>query len=201
MNKSESRYFNTAVRMDEAMLQLLEKKDFEYITVKEICETAKVNRSTFYLHYENTRDLLTESIQYMNGQFLTYFDAADDKVVEKMAERKKEELILIKPEYLMPYLSYIKEHRRLFQTALAKANAMNLEDTYHKMFQHIFRPIMEKFQIPDEEKGYLAAFYINGIMAIIREWLKSDCVLPAEQISSMIIKCILPSGWEKENYI
>ena len=40
MNKSESRYFATAARMDEAFLTLLAKKDFEYITVKEICEVA-----------------------------------------------------------------------------------------------------------------------------------------------------------------
>ena len=62
MNKSESKYFNTAVRMDEALISLLEKKDFEYITIKEICTAANVNRSTFYLHYENTRDLLEEAV-------------------------------------------------------------------------------------------------------------------------------------------
>lgn len=38
MNRSESKYFATAARMDEAFLELLEKKDFAYITVKEICE-------------------------------------------------------------------------------------------------------------------------------------------------------------------
>ena len=38
MNRSESKYFATAVRMDEAFIELLEKKDFAYITVKEICE-------------------------------------------------------------------------------------------------------------------------------------------------------------------
>ena len=54
MNKNESKYFNTAVKMDKALVTLLEKKDFEYITVKEICDTAGVNRSTFYLHYDNT---------------------------------------------------------------------------------------------------------------------------------------------------
>lgn len=31
MNKSESKYFNTALRMDEALIELLEKKDLEYI--------------------------------------------------------------------------------------------------------------------------------------------------------------------------
>ena len=68
MNKSESRYYATAARMDEAFLTLLAKKDFEYITVKEICEVAGVNRSTFYLHYETMSDLLSESISRINEQ-------------------------------------------------------------------------------------------------------------------------------------
>ena len=53
MNKNESKYFNTAKKMDDALLSLLEKKTFEYITIKDICEEANVNRSTFYLHYDN----------------------------------------------------------------------------------------------------------------------------------------------------
>ena len=47
MNKSESKYFNTALRMDEALIALLEEKDLEYITVKEICHLSGLNRSTF----------------------------------------------------------------------------------------------------------------------------------------------------------
>lgn len=62
MNKNESKYFNTALKMDKAFLEILEGKDFAYITVKEICEKAGVNRSTFYLHYETIVDLLDESI-------------------------------------------------------------------------------------------------------------------------------------------
>lgn len=34
MNKSESKYFNTALRMDEALIALLEKKDLEYIRLR-----------------------------------------------------------------------------------------------------------------------------------------------------------------------
>lgn len=65
MNRSESKYFNTAIRMDKAFLELLEKKNFAYITVKEICEMAGVNRSTFYLYYETIGDLLAESLEYI----------------------------------------------------------------------------------------------------------------------------------------
>lgn len=91
MNKSESKYFNTAKRMDQAFLELLEKKDFEYITIKEICQKANVNRSTFYLHYENMGDLLEECIEYANNQFLEYFE---NKYVD-LVKQDKEELILI----------------------------------------------------------------------------------------------------------
>lgn len=52
LNKAQSKYYNTACLMDEALIALLEKKNYEFITVKEICEKAGVNRSTFYLHYE-----------------------------------------------------------------------------------------------------------------------------------------------------
>ena len=50
--------------MDEAFLTLLAKKDFEYITVKEICEVAEVNRSTLYLHYETMSDFHYISVSY-----------------------------------------------------------------------------------------------------------------------------------------
>ena len=73
MNKSESKYFNTATKMDLALISLLKKKPFEYITVSEICETAGVNRSTFYLHYETIVDLLNETTRYLLDVFLSYF--------------------------------------------------------------------------------------------------------------------------------
>lgn len=39
---------------------LLDEKDFELITIKEICSAAGMNRSTFYLHYGTVSDLLAE---------------------------------------------------------------------------------------------------------------------------------------------
>jgi AcrR family transcriptional regulator len=84
MNKNESKYFNTAIRMDEALITLLEKKDFEYITIKEICDTAGVNRSTFYLHYENTSDLLKETTQYVLDKHFAYYDMDKKDLLEKL---------------------------------------------------------------------------------------------------------------------
>lgn len=191
MNKSESKYFNTAIRMDEALLKLLEKKDFEYITIKEICETAGVNRSTFYLHYENTRELLTESIQYMNRQFINYFPSARKEVIKQIQTVSPHALVFINPEYLTSYLTYIREHKSLFCTAVQKADSMGLIQEYEKMFKHIFDPILERFNIPADERSYRMAFYINGIIAIVIQWLKTDCADSIAHISSIITKCVL----------
>lgn len=93
MNKSESKYFHTALRMDEALIALLEEKDLEYITVKEICRQAGVNRSTFYLHYETIADLVNEALEMINQRFLSYFPQQEEKVLGNMSGRKREELV------------------------------------------------------------------------------------------------------------
>lgn len=109
MNRSESKYFHTAICMDEAFLSILGKKDFAYITVKEICERAGVNRSTFYLHYEDVNDLLNESIQYMYDQFLSYMKdhSVEEELVMRLQDCSVSDLYFITPKYLTPYLSYM----------------------------------------------------------------------------------------------
>ena len=94
MNKSESKYFNTALRMSEALIALLEEKDLEYITVKEICHQAGVNRSTFYLHYETIADLVNETLEIINQRFLSYFPQQEEDVLGNMDSREREIVIL-----------------------------------------------------------------------------------------------------------
>ena len=192
MNRSESKYFATAARMDEAFLTLLEKKDFAYITVKEICEAAGVNRSTFYLHYETVSDLLSESVEHMNRQFLDYMAQDADAFVTKLHTCPLEELYLVTPEYLTPYLNYIKEHRRLFRTATENAAVLGLDRAYDRMCRHVLTPILERYGVPEDERAYRMAFSIQGLMAIITEWLHRDCADSVERIISIMQGCVLP---------
>lgn len=46
----------------EAFLRLLERMDFDRVTVSAICEEAEINRSTFYRYFDNQYQLL-ESIE------------------------------------------------------------------------------------------------------------------------------------------
>lgn len=176
--------------MDEALLSLLEKKDFEYISVREICAAAGVNRSTFYLHYENTSDLLREAVESMQKEFLAYFSQENETFFDKLAHCAKEELHLVTPAYLTPYLTFIRDHKRLYATAVRSPSNFLAEETYRAMFTHIFDPILARFSVPREERGYMMAFYLRGIAAVVDHWLVGDCADPIERVVSVILRCI-----------
>lgn len=119
MNKSESKYFHTALRMNEALISLLEKKDLEFITVKEICETAGVNRSTFYLHYETISDLMNETVEMVDKRLLSYFSQRERDVLSEMNGADLKELVLVSRAYLLPYLRFIRDNKHVYRPPFA----------------------------------------------------------------------------------
>ena len=191
MNKNKSKYFNTAVKMDKALVSLLEKKDFEYITIKEICQTAGVNRSTFYLHYENTADLLKETTQYITDSFFSYFSTDMQLALHKVESSHLNELMFISPEYITPYLTFIKENQRIFSTSLKQFDSMCFDNLFDDLFKLIFNPVLIRFDIPERERIYILKFYLMGITAIVMEWLENNCTDSIDFISKIITDCVI----------
>ena len=187
MNRSESKYFRTAKKMDLALISLLKKKSFEYITVSEICKTAEVNRSTFYLHYENTTDLLEETSRHIQDSFIEYFKP---DMMTSVADMANYELNFIDEKYLVPYLTYIKENKEVFLTILLHMKEFNLEYVYERMFEYILNPILERFHYPMKDRKYIMMYYLNGINAISMEWAKNGCERKPEEICSIIKTCV-----------
>ncbi len=194
MNKSQSKYFNTAVKMDEALLALLEKKDFPYITVKELCETAGVNRSTFYLHYETVDDLLAECVDYMNNKCFRRYSEHIPRSGGEVASAKLEDLVFITPEYLKLYLEFVQENKRLIRTALNHPATLRTEKTLEKMSASVLSPVLGRFHFSEDDKDYVLSFYIKGLMGIVARWLREDCAAPVERIIDICMRCILPCG-------
>ena len=197
LNRAESRYFSTAARMDEALIQCLEKKDFAYITVKEICEKAGVNRSTFYLHYETIADLLDECVAYINRKCFQRYSSELADVEKRLASGRLEDLIFISPEYLRPYFEFVRENRRLFQVALSRPASLRTESTFQRLFTDIFSPVLDRFHLAQRDRPYLILFYIGGLMAIVKEWIEQDCADPMERIIDLCVRCVMPGDQGK----
>ena len=190
MNKNESKYFNTAILFDEALISLLDKKDIEYITIKEICNKAGVNRSTFYLHYENINDLLVETMEYINNKFICYINENPKEFVNKINYASLEDLKLIENKYLTPYLTFIKDNQKIFRATFNNPNGMRAVYKYNHLKKYVINPILERFNVPENKRNYLITFYISGIMAIIKEWINSGCKDSINDIENIIIECV-----------
>ena len=189
LNKSESKYYNTACLMNESLILLLEKKDYSFITVKEICEKAGVNRSTFYLHYETMNDLLSETIEYVGKKIHKKFN---NKVLDKQTIKnsKLEDLFLITPEYLLPYLEFLKENKAIYKIAYSQPNVLTEQYIVSHLFKNIFEPILDRFLVPKEEQKYMMSFYLNGMSAVMIEWIKNDCKVETQTILNILTKCL-----------
>ena len=189
LNKSESKYYNTACLMNEALILLLEKKEYSFITIKEICEKAGVNRSTFYLHYETMDDLLSETIEYIGKKIHKKFN---NKVLDKQTIKnsKLEDLFLVTPEYLLPYLEFLKENKAIYKIAYSQPNVLKEQYIVSHLFKNIFEPILDRFLVPREEQKYMMSFYINGMSAVMIEWIKNDCKVEIQTILNILTKCL-----------
>lgn len=187
-NKHESKYFHTAQLMDEALLNLLETKDFEYITVSQLCKKAGVNRTTFYLHYLSMDDLLKETLEYKSSLFANKFKGI---TISSMNTAKQEDYIFLTPKYIIPYLEYIKENKKLFLLTKKKPAIFKSDIVYKNTLEEIVFPILDKFNVKKEEQKYVSAFYISGIQAIIMEWIKNECEDEINDICNLIMRIVL----------
>lgn len=176
--------------MDEALLELLDEKELPYITVKEICARAGVSRSTFYLHYETIGDLLTECTESMNRRFRDFMGESRHDFAESIPQRTRDELYLITPEYLVRYLEFVREHRQLYRTALEHAEALQLTRVYDRMYEGVITPILDRYEVGARDRRYIMAFYINGLIAVVSEWLKGDCADSVEHIAKLMQQCV-----------
>lgn len=188
MNKSESKYFNTAVKMDKALVSLLEKKEFAYITVSEICKMAGVNRSTFYLHYETMGDLLEETTQYILDDFQSRFPKTE--LAFHLQDGELTELNFMKEQYLYPYLSYIRDNRRVFSTAVRNLGTLGMDRAFQNLYQQVFDPILSRFAYPESHRPYVMRFYLTGITAVVKLWLENDCQESEQEVVAIIQECV-----------
>ena len=190
MNKQESKYQYTASLMDEALLLLLEQKEYDSITVKEVCQKAGVNRSTFYLHYESMNDLLEETVGMINDRFKASLASVPTDDPRKV--------VLTSEKYLRPYLGFIKENMRAYKVIHEKDHLFNSQKTFEGFYQSIFSPALTNFGVKESEKKYVFAFYTQGTVAIIGKWLDDNCRDDIDMIIDLIMRHTLAYGRDEQ---
>lgn len=179
-------------KLQQALILLLDEEEFDHLSVSKICQTAGVNRSTFYSYYDNQYDLLEDAYDYLVQLFRIEFKEYQTKV------SPEEDRSLVSVKYLKPYLEFVRDHARVYRIYLTHQRDFHHQDRFDQLVANIFRPRYQEHGITDERKiRYMSSFFIAGITQVISGWLRNDCQEEIEFIVDIIQTCIPQSQTDK----
>ena len=175
MAKNDVRARYTRKIIKESFYTLLREKPVEKITVRELCEKAEINRSTFYKHYLDCYDLL-------------------DKIEEEALERFDALLAGIEIKGMRPTLTEVlyilQENAALFEVFQRHSGNHGFTHRlagrcFHYMERHM---PSAPAQGPNQSKqGMGYAYLVGGAAAVIEFWLWGGCQEKPEQVADLIV--------------
>lgn len=156
----------------ESMLELLREKPMEYITVKELCECAELNRSTFYAYYTDVPALYQE----MGGELA-------DALLEQINAINQGGKIDTEP-----MLSYIRDNRELFHLLVYREKYLNANQPVQRQIIQGYLGLAPNLVLPcgEEEREYFLQYLYMGGTGVIHRWVQNGCDLPPEQVARLI---------------
>ena len=75
MKKNDTRVQITRTMFRQAMMQLLQEQPIGKIKINELCDTAGLNRGTFYLHYSEPLDVLKDIENHFVEENMVFFSS------------------------------------------------------------------------------------------------------------------------------
>ncbi|MCA1055860.1 TetR/AcrR family transcriptional regulator [Rossellomorea aquimaris] len=161
-SKMDRRKKYTRMVLKESLLELLKEKSISGITIKEICERADINRSTYYAHYSNQYELL---------------EAIEDEFIEDLVGTlgqynfSKQEEALQMTEKLFEYLS---EKSSICHTLLSENTDMYfLKKGMGITNEFIFKNWITNSNVDPDTYEYINIFLVSGSIHVIKNWLEN----------------------------
>lgn len=172
MNHKENRRVKlTKQILKESLLELLEKENIHKISIRTLCETADVNRSTFYKYYGSQYDLLME----MEEDLLAEIEKNLSPDAAANADR------------LEQVLDYAKANMK-FCKLLFNAN---IDPDFPKrlLYHPAITQKMNAMISPTDDSvdiSYLYDCVLYGGYQMIKRWVNEDCQIPPDKMVQII---------------
>lgn len=158
--------------LKNALLDLLQTKPLSKISVLEICESAQINRTTFYKYYGSQTDLLDE----IEADFLN---------------QTNEQLVLVlkeSPNAVATILESLYEQRSTFCTLVKAIPGQAFANHFFALpsISAIFENLAVTKGYSDQQAKYVREFIFQGVFAVLCDWLSSENPEPVSEIAETL---------------
>lgn len=172
----------TRMVLQDSLIELMKEKPISKITIKELCEKADVNRTTFYAHYSDQYDLLRK----IEDEVLLWLKEA---IISVMGKTDKSGTI----EVLERICQYFVENSRHLQVLMSEQGDIDFQkELFTLIYQQcgMSSPAPENTGLGMNEDGFI--FIVNGSVGLIRHWLKNGFTKSAKDMAETIYDMAVP---------
>ena len=179
--KEDRRVRRTKKLLTQALTQLLQEKQVNEITVKELTDLADMNRGTFYLYYKDIFDML-EKIE--DSMF-----AALDVIMER---HEKDALATDTKPILVDLFAFIQENKEMSRVLLSVNGDMNFLHRLNEVVREKCRSAWLTLRNGQDEDAfdYHYSFVVFGCAGVIRAWVNRNCSESAEEMAELADRMI-----------
>ena len=171
--------YKSAIRsrklIKNAFSRLLQKKDFEKITVTEIVKLSGLNRGTFYAHYSNVVDVLEEIEREVTDKILSLFSSYKSQIIETPAP------------FLHDIAEFLQKDYDFYKRLICAKVGENFID---KLKEFFVSTVIEEIASDDmQDKGkfvLVVRFYTNGFATMYVDVFKGKLNVTLDELTKMM---------------
>lgn len=160
-----------------ALSDLLTEKTFDEIRVTDICERARVHRSTFYDHFEDKVHLLTFGIRELMDIFVPLSPTTSQEDYQKVMHR---------------IFKYFLKNRQMYTLLFLDIRNASAKELFRENYVRAYEALMrENFSsVPREDQLIYSRHFIGGILSVVDWWLETDAQMPPEELAARFVRLI-----------
>ncbi|MBI9045836.1 MAG: TetR/AcrR family transcriptional regulator [Anaerolineaceae bacterium] len=192
--KTDRRIQKTKIALRQSLIELIATKDYDSISIQDITNQANLGRATFYLHYKEKDELLTDCVEYTANE-----------ITQKLKGIQLGKWIFLDDEALKMSFIFARQNVSFYNLFMSGKGATEIYKRLHKIivlntseYLSIYLNSIQKTpEIPIE----VISNYLSGnILTFIFWWLENEESYPVETIIPMFKRLVL-SGCNDLLYI
>lgn len=173
--KEDRRVRRTKKSLRDSLFKLLEEKNISQITVTELTKLADVNRSTFYLYYNDIFDMMDKIQKEIYSVFVS--------TVVECAEKFENESDFVK--YCAGFLDFCKENYSVCRFITRNDCNNQLADKIKLAVRSVVPDSAKTFD-PRDPRYYLTTFALSGMLGTILEWMNDGMVISSQDMARFL---------------
>ncbi|WP_079709581.1 TetR/AcrR family transcriptional regulator [Paraliobacillus ryukyuensis] len=184
---SDLRVIRTRASIKKVLIELIEEKGFEAVTVKDIATKANINRGTFYSHYQDKYDLMMKCEEELLQELEKKIIKNLPEVISNLAPTSSPSIPFT---ILVPFFEFLNQNRGFIKALLGAKGDLSFQSKLKifmqkTLFDNNNHPIFKQknLLVPQE---YLISYIASAHIGVIEEWLNHDRGESPKEIARII---------------